>query len=484
MDELLASIGIGFGLLVMLSIWGLIALVLFSSARTPQTFPLSFRRESDDSLIHPDEWRQLARRVGFRRGRSLPLHLRIAVESTMAETGWGETKITDVMYRRARGGTFVLCNYRREARHSSDKSDWIEIRHETLLIYTARRARFPTFHVAPNYRPNRLFCSILGKPWYHSNDDPGFHEQLNLYASAPEVVRPLLSDSVRASLKASAGLVVSVHGRNVIIRHREPDHGGGLRTWSFSGGRINIRSRRRRFVTSRALDPADWPKFLRIGLRVINAIRRSERATRQQRPGAAEYDMREAAANGGPGYGLLPRQEIDRFLTEDPPRRLSKALRRATRSRIAPWIKLVGWIFVIGPALLAGVYCLAGFPEGTAVLLIPGAGVLFGIGLITVPTWKRMQINGLLKHGNSLPARVVRVHRTNTSIVVGHAKYRRYDATLAYSIDGDTFHTEIDTYCDQARRAAFLAQNGKPTRVLVAPENGSRLFWIGGLVLE
>lgn len=146
--------------------------MVFSTPRTPQTFPLKFRRESDDQSIHPDEWRQLASKIGFCRGRSLPLHLRIAVESGMSETGRGQTGITEVVYRRVRGGTFVLCNYRREARHSSDRSEWIEIRHETLLIYTARRARFPTFHVAPNYRPNRIFRNIFGKPWYHSDHDP------------------------------------------------------------------------------------------------------------------------------------------------------------------------------------------------------------------------------------------------------------------------------------------------------------------------
>jgi hypothetical protein len=106
LEPLLASIGIGFGLLVMLSIWGFVALVLFSTPRTPQTFPLSFRRESDDSLIHPDEWRQLARRVGFRRGRSLPMHLRIGVESAMALRR--NPRVFDRRGHISHGGRYVL----------------------------------------------------------------------------------------------------------------------------------------------------------------------------------------------------------------------------------------------------------------------------------------------------------------------------------------------------------------------------------------
>ena len=435
-----------------------------------------------------DAWESVAQEIGFRLMPRLPLDLRMTVETAYGPSRHlgsiraeerGDYEVGQVMRRRVRGGIFTLCNFSREEVHRPiSHSHWTAIRRQTLLIFTAGKIWFPTAELWPN-----RVGQPCGNEGLQFKEDPEFLKRIHVSTALPRAVRPLLSNSVRDVLKANADLGVSMHARNILIYVAGLGSRWEDRTQSNLDALIS-RGSRRRVSKGQSIAPADWPSFFEAAAEIVNAIRKAEIETRTDRPSLVEIDVREGGANGGPGYGILPREEVDQFLEHRQPRRVSQPILRATRSHLTSIPRLFGWILLIIPSLLLGVVWLPSFPETRAfpsVLLSTLS--LAGVGCLVLPAWKRWRIHSLLKHGGCVEARVVGVEPVGMRLSVWNIRYPCYWVSFQYTIAGESYQTEVPAYCDQAKRAGVLIECGDPTRLLVSLRNPWRVFWIGGLVL-
>ncbi len=444
-DSIWVIVFIGLVGLTILGIFGLLGLIGFNALRPSQTFPLSFRRVTPDEANDEEPQKQAAEKMGFRLVERVPLELKLAIESLL---GSGGSRLSHVMQRRVRSGTFTLCDVRLEHDRTGGTRDnrytYTETRYQTVLIFTAARGvYFPPFTINPCWKPNEWLMRRLASRWFGQirfEEDAEFHQKLLVGTVVPDAVRPLLSARVREEFKANAGLTTIATGQSIMIVPPDGMGAAGRAEPGVRGGRFRITNRHRDVEIHQTIHPADKPKFLGATLGIVNAIRKAEIETRSQRPSAAEVAEKASAYRQGPSFGTVSSEELDRLLRENPPRRISKAIRQATKSKFAQWLRLSGWICLLIPSGLMAVLWMPSFPESRVqpmFMLCPV--MLLGFLLIAIPTWKRLRILSLLKRGCAVMAQVTEIKCTNTQLLVGDASYRRYAVTFEYSHEGKSY---------------------------------------------
>ena len=330
----------------------------------------------------------------------------------------------------------------------------------------------------------------LGGRWDRSNllpdnplirfpDDPEFHEKIWVGSAVPEAAIPLLSTAARQVLKENADLSVMANKRNVIVY----DHGSGFHVYRPPGPNKEL-------IRSEILDPADWPEFCQAGVGVINALRKSEVQTRDQRPSRTEIEARLAKITGSrlrPDFAPLPQTEIERFLRHPPPRPIPKSLGRASRSTfstgsplsyavlLVPLIGTIIWVMSVVWELGSSTGRIVGVSLGGVFVL---AGLITLVALIVRTLHRR----SLLRRGVVVPARIANVKKTGDAITVDKTTWRMYRVMFRYTFRGEPYEHMIGVYGEQAQRAVDLQSSNTPTRILISSHRPQRLFWIDGLI--
>ena len=285
------------GLILALGALGLAVLAIIDGLRgRNRERSTRFRRLSESESIDHVTLNRIAVKIGFEVTATVPVDLQVAVESLL-----GKCQVLDLMQRRVRGGTFSLCNVRREEQRRAGGRDnsytWTLVKLHTMVIFDANGSvDFPPMGVNPK-QPGLIFKVLisigngiaritkwLGGRWDRSNllpdnplirfpDDPEFHEKLWVGSVVPEAAIPLLGASVREVLKENADLSVTANKQQVIAY----DHGSGFQIERPPG-------RGQELIRSEVLAAEDWPELCRAAVRVINALRKAEASTAPATP--------------------------------------------------------------------------------------------------------------------------------------------------------------------------------------------------------
>jgi hypothetical protein len=443
-----------------------------------------FQSAGKNEKTDPKSLQEIADKLRFKVEPELPASIYMSLESVL-----GFDEVTDVLQRPIKGGVLTLCNVRQEVEHHSSGSDSnssssTEIRYYTALLFTSDEdIYFPPFNVSPKRGLTGKFAKLFAGRYFGQvqfAEDPEFDQKVLVGTAVPEAVTPLLSSPVRNILKTNADLTTVAIENSIVVYTGIPSHAPRVTT-SFS---LADRTK----ITSRPIRMSDWSAFAQAAYGVIKAIRESEVATRTQRPTSEQIKQhvdRMSERGTKPGYRSVPQIQIDRLVRDQPPRKLPRSIRRATASKLAPWLRGIGMFFMLVSGSLSLVIPLAtSFQESLIGPVVLGTAFLSGVLFVAVPTWNRWKNLRLLKRGVCVPARITRMKKGSSTIIVDSARFHSYDTTFAYSLHGETYETTNKTYLDQAKRAARVKDSGHSTFVLIAANNPRRLFWIDGLILE
>ena len=406
----------------------------------------------------------------------------------------GEGAVSAVMRKRTRRGDYLLCDLRREDRSHTMSSRSGDAAHRqnrtstssatsiycrTALAFVATDGtRFPPFEARPNLHGSlttRLFRLLRPTAALTVPGDAAFAERVVLSSPRPDAARPLLSPELRAVLAAHADLTVRASGDMVVVSADVPVEGG----WQGRDGR---------FLISHAIDPEDRPVFLTAAAEVVGAVRRAEAATRADRPALAADDELSApvARDGAIGLGTLPRAELDRFLREPIPRRLTSAVRQATTEPYRPWLQVGGGgCLLAAGGIVAGAFWLNADPGPPVPMAIPaflgGLFAVVGATLLVISLTMGWRLRRTLRVGRVTRARLTEVEETDTYASVGTAQ-RQSLVSFLYKVDGHRLEYAIPLYGEQVKWAERRLKTGGATRLLVDPAAADRPYWIDALL--
>ena len=406
----------------------------------------------------------------------------------------GEGAVSAVMRKRTCRGDYLLCDLRREERshtmssrsgdagrrqNRTSTSSSTSIHCRTTLVFVATDGtRFPPFEAGPNLHgplTTRLFRLFRPTAALTVPGDAAFTERVVLSSPRRDAARPLLSPELRAVLAEHADLTVRASGETVIVSADVPVEGG----WKGRDGR---------FLISQAVDPGDRPAFLTAAAEVVKAVRRAEAATRADRPALSAGDELPApvARDGAIGLGTLPRAELDRFLREPAPRRLTPAVRKATTEPYHPWLLVGGGgCLLTAGGIVAGAFWLNADPGPSVPMAIPaffgGLFAIAGATLIGISLTVGRRVRQTLRVGRATRARLTGVEATDTYVSIGRPQ-RKYLVSFLYKVDGHRLEYAVPLYGKQVKRAERRLKTGGTTRLLVDPAAADRPYWIDALL--
>ena len=424
-----------------------------------------------------DDWEEATRDLGFPPLKTTPSAARLALQADDYERPAG---------RGAGGGTWTLCDTETTRTHRSGSGDnrsshTVVTRNTALVFAAAGGVRFPPFasmerrRFPKTGRIGRTLFRWMGVEWISVPEDPEFEAAVQVWSNAPEAARPLLTPKVRAALTENKDLTVSTSGRAVTVRYAAQRRGPARSLIQFGSHRTR--------ASTGWIRAEDRPAFLKAAGPVVQAIRQAEKATRAGRPDFVDAEERASALASSPTRGTRPKAEIDAFCAQDAPRALPRAIRKASLRSMSTVLRIVGWfVLLLAGGLTALLVTVA--REGDVswfAPLFPGSAAALAGGLLAWSTWRRLREVGLMKHGMVVPAKVVSVKATGTSMQSGGASHTQFRITFAYEVRRERHEGRVKEYGRQAELAAELQESGGKTRLLVDRDQPSRLFWIDGL---
>ena len=365
--------------------------------------------------------------------------------------------IHDAVRRRHGAGLYTIFNLEwTETLHRRHNRDETRSRAQTVILYEGPSpTHFPQFGTQRRTLQTARLLPILRlfNPRVFQEarvaDDPEFTEKIYVGTALPESVRPLLTPQLRKLLARDPDLTVTADGNFVAVF--------------------------RRGSTTPCLA---WPRssFLHSGLKIIGALRRAEEHTRAIRPAAFD-DARRALRvvpwwDRGRGQGdVLSTAEIDNFLTQPPPRRVPRQIRRAQ-------LGYIGYVFY---GMGAFVLAIAGFLGAIAVnlpqprdrtfgLVMVSVGALFGLTAVAATWLLRSGWLRLLRRGECRQATVVNVRPTSETI----NNQRQYLITFRYADAGVEREVSCPATEREAARASRVKATSDVTQILVDPNHKPR----------
>ncbi|RMG37242.1 MAG: hypothetical protein D6725_09220, partial [Planctomycetota bacterium] len=322
----------------------------------------------------------------------------------------------------------------------------------TAVVFMSPAIKVPLFTAGPEttlvMRVTKRFFGELGDIDF--DDSPEFSQQYHLFGWSEESVRALFTRPVRDRLAESPGWTIRGKG-NLLVLYR----------WN------------------KTVPDEELPQFLREALRVLEPLKESAAALAERPDIVVEptpNELARAADSIGGIAGtmllgqlrrlLVPRRELEEYLSAEPPREIPRGVRAQVLGQSA------GFYIGGGIALLSGtVFCVVGLlepgnPPPQVKLLFPIVGAivaLIGLGLIVAGAIYRRRRLRILRNGRLLEGRIEKMERSSIAVNQQPMFYVR----IRYEVDGEERTAELRALGPQANSARRLHEEQRPVRLLV-----------------
>jgi hypothetical protein len=330
---------------------------------------------------------------------------------------------------------------------------------ETMAYFASDVLKTPPFILQPQSRSLRLFSSVQGMHGVDIKWRASFAREYQLWASNPEHAKLLFNDEVLAYFGRRPGLQVMAADYRLIM-----------------------------FQPGMPFEDTNVESFVRQAMEVFALLEEATETALDRLAKAPPDDAILAAAQGLPQAGVLvdreiaTREDVESFLSQPPPRRVPRNIRRQRLGATSALLALVGPLLAaagLATCVAVGIFAGGSWSEDRVIPIIVGAAFTVVGGLSGFFAWRYRYRNlRLLRRGQIALAKFETIKATEN--YVGYEQQHLARCRL----DANGREWTADCYLGEriARQARQHAKTGATIRVLYDPKHPDRILWAESLI--